>query len=73
MSAEADNTKEGGVTMGMYSVRYYGLNGSLQGECSYQDQERATREFENFRAGGYGSAELVLLFAGKEYLLGSAK
>ena len=58
--------------MGMYSVRYYGSNGFLAGECSYQDQERAAREFENFRAGGYGSAELVLLYGGKEYLLDTA-
>jgi len=58
--------------MGMYSVRYYGSNGFLAGECSYQDQERAARDFENFRAGGYVSAELVLLFRGKEYLLESA-
>ena len=58
--------------MGMYSVRYYGSNGFLAGECSYQDQESAARDFENFRSGGYVSAELVLLFRGKEYLLESA-
>ncbi len=58
--------------MGMYSVRFYGANGSLANEYSYQDQERAARDFENFRAGGYGSAELVLLFKGREYLLDSA-
>ena len=50
--------------MGMYSVRYYGSNGFLAGECSYQDQESAARDFENFRSGGYVSAELVLLFRG---------